>query len=170
MVGGELISERLVRDFGLVVEFLRMASTVKDYVHDELLRCDDVDCVAEALYRVGRRYFSDSGLKALYRRVAGLYEGSLGAVFHGCAGEAERDPEALAEEVWAQHYGRLAKSYADRVADLIKWLESIVREGKGEEFKKVLTILATISFAPGYVRLPARCFEGKSSPSSGGES
>ncbi len=159
---GVLVSERLVREFGLIVELLRMASTAKDYVHDELLRCDDVDCVAEVLYRVGRRYFSDTGLRALYRRVAGLYEGSLSAVFRGCVNE---DPEALAMEVWTRYFCRLARSYADEVADLIKWLESIVEEGKGEEFKKVLTVLAAVSFAPGYLRLPGKCFESKSSPS-----
>jgi len=159
-----LITERLVDEFNLVVELLRMASTAKDYVHDELLRCDDVDCVSEVLYRVGRRYFSDTGLKALYRRVAGLYGDHLGAIFRNCEGD---DPEGLAAEVWFRHLGRLARTYADEVAGLIKWLEEIIEEGKGEEFKKVLTILATISFAPGYVKLPPKCFESSKERSSG---
>jgi len=145
----------------LVVELLRMASTGKDYVHDELLRCDNVECVSEVLYRVGRRYYSDTGLRALYRRVAGLYEGSLGTVFLGCAADAGRDPEALASEVWALHYGKLAKTYGDEVAEFLKWLETLLAEGKDEEFKKVLTILATISFTPGYLRLPPRCLDRK---------
>lgn len=159
---GGLVSERLVRDFGFVVELLRLASTVKDYVHDELLRCDDVGCVAEVLYRVGRRYLSDTGLKSLYRRVAGLYEGGLSAVFRGCAG---RDPEELGGEAWFLRFGRFAKAYADQVASLLKWLEGLVREGRGEEFKRVLTILATIGFAPGYVWLPQECFEEGHAPS-----
>jgi len=164
---GDLITERLRRDFNLIVEMLRMASTAKDYVHDELLRCDDVGCVAEALYRVGRRYYSDTGLKALFRRVAGLYKGGSATIFQNCAEEAKSDVEKLADEVWRTRYAPAAGLWGKQVSDLLKWLEEILSSNDGEKFKKVLTILATISLTPGYLYLPRRCLGGKGGESSG---
>ena len=151
------VAERLVNDFSLVVDVLRMVSTGKDYVHDELLRCDDVECVADILYRVGRKYLTDTGLKTLYRRVKGLYLGSLSnAVFRRCA---DREPESIAEEVWSNYFGKSARNYGNQVLKLIKWLEELLADGRDEEFKKVLTVLVALSFTPGYLRLPKDCFE-----------
>ena len=143
------VVDRLVGEFWLIVDLLRMLSTVRDYVHDELVRCGDVLCVSEVLYRVGRRYLSENGFRALYRRVALVYSGDVVKVVLGGVSDPE-GAEELGSVVWRDTYCRYVNEYFRQVREFIKWLEGL----KGREFRRVLTTLALISFTPGYMRLP----------------
>ncbi len=154
MVG--LVVDRLVGDFWLVIDLLRMLSTVRDYVHDELVRCDDVGCVAGVLYRVGRRYLSDNGFKSIYRRVAQLYDGDTVKVIFGRVVSPE-EAEGIGAEVWRSTYCRFVNEYFREVKELIKWLEGL----GSKEFRDVVTMLALLSFTPGYLRPPKEEGRGK---------
>lgn len=160
MLGVGSVVDRLVGDFWLIIDLLRMLSTVRDYVHDELVRCDDVGCVAGVLYRVGRRYLSDNGFKSIYRKVAQVYgEDVVRAVFGKVVGADEA--ESIGAEVWRDTYCRYSNEYFKQVRELIRWLEGL----GSKEFRDVLTMLALLSFTPGYLRLPKKEREGEGSSS-----